>query len=679
MSDLRIVAPWAAATGYGHMARAVLSCALKAGFNVEARESDYRVRFEHYRDGRQVETRIYNRVRKPVPDYQLDEIRAAKRNRVPLSAPTLFVQIPESLEAWQEFSSGPRIGWTMCESDRLNPRWARCLEGVDLLLAPSRYVLETFRRDVKGVRCELVPLPVDDRLWTPTSETTEFNRRNLPSFIFFSVFTTIPRKGWQMMMQAFGEEFAGEDVGLIVRPSCTPPVYQLAQWVNRIEPYHPPGQFFLQVLGKKLTDESLADYYRMADCYVLPSAEGFGLPFVEAALCGTPSIALDKGGSADVVDDATGYPVPSIMAPCYGQLPHVYPSHHEFPTATIEAMKRTFRRAYKHETEVYQKGSYAREKALAQFTPAAIAPKLREMVEASHEEHRRRIRIWSLTTVPQYAIVIGDGYGDAMASYGNARAVTKARLCFLHYGFNKGLCEWLAIQPGIYESRQLVPASPTEFRQIADNAGGYYGRPVSTWLPHILEGTGIDPATVAPTQVHWPWGAWEVHRPAGMVLSDEAEAWASQMRAELGEFILVQPYSTSSVDVSAHWPHWGRFLKWLLERCESSHLLVFAGLNKIHGLERPSVVDLIGKSPSMQHVLALADRAKGVVSTCNALANWTAIRGIKGLIATNGAIPRPDQFWRRFMATPNNTVMPLETSCEQMQAAAEKWLEEIGK
>ena len=51
-------------------------------------------------------------------------------------------------------------------------------------------------------------------------------------------------------------------------------------------------------------DEELADHYRLADVFAMPSTgEGFGIVFLEAMACGTPVLAGDADGSVDALDE----------------------------------------------------------------------------------------------------------------------------------------------------------------------------------------------------------------------------------------------------------------------------------------------------------------------------------------------------------------------------------------
>jgi glycosyltransferase involved in cell wall biosynthesis len=50
-------------------------------------------------------------------------------------------------------------------------------------------------------------------------------------------------------------------------------------------------------------DEELADHYRLADVFAMPSAgEGFGIVFLEAMACGTPVLAGNRDGSVEALD-----------------------------------------------------------------------------------------------------------------------------------------------------------------------------------------------------------------------------------------------------------------------------------------------------------------------------------------------------------------------------------------
>lgn len=59
----------------------------------------------------------------------------------------------------------------------------------------------------------------------------------------------------------------------------------------------------VQFLGRVL-DDRLAELYRAADLFALPSTgDGFGIVFLEAMACGTPALGLAAGGAADAMAD----------------------------------------------------------------------------------------------------------------------------------------------------------------------------------------------------------------------------------------------------------------------------------------------------------------------------------------------------------------------------------------
>jgi glycosyltransferase involved in cell wall biosynthesis len=57
--------------------------------------------------------------------------------------------------------------------------------------------------------------------------------------------------------------------------------------------------------------EQLIEHYRLADAYIMPSQEGFGIVYLEAMACGVPVLSGDADGSADPLQDGKlGWRVP---------------------------------------------------------------------------------------------------------------------------------------------------------------------------------------------------------------------------------------------------------------------------------------------------------------------------------------------------------------------------------
>jgi glycosyltransferase involved in cell wall biosynthesis len=72
--------------------------------------------------------------------------------------------------------------------------------------------------------------------------------------------------------------------------------------------------------------EELMQHYRLADAYIMPSQEGFGIVYLEAMACGVPVLSGDDDGSADPLQDGKlGWRVPhrspdAVAAACIEML-----------------------------------------------------------------------------------------------------------------------------------------------------------------------------------------------------------------------------------------------------------------------------------------------------------------------------------------------------------------------
>jgi len=106
----------------------------------------------------------------------------------------------------------------------------------------------------------------------------------------------------------------------------------------------------------------LVEHYRLADAYIMPSQEGFGIVYLEAMACGKPVLAGDSDGSADPLQDALlGW-----------QVPHRDPE--AVAAACIEILKGEDPRC---------NGQWLREQCLARFSKEALAQQLNQLLTAT--------------------------------------------------------------------------------------------------------------------------------------------------------------------------------------------------------------------------------------------------------------------------------------------------------
>ncbi len=670
MSDsLRIVSPYSVSSGYSKMGRAVLRTALLAGYNVSAIESDLMVKVTRMvQDGRVFFEPHLPKPIIPLPPDQEFELRQAQKVRLPDDTPTLLVQTPWNLPNWPQYGCGPLLGWTMTESDGLHPYWEHGLRNTDFVLAPSNYVLNTFRRVCAYVPSELLPIPVDERLWEPDEFKAEV--RGAPPFLFLSVFNVCERKNWRTLIMAFAEEFKKEskEVGLLCKVDNPGSVRQLAECCEAMGAW-------VKVDSEKYTDYMMAALYRACDVYVCPSSEGFGLPVVEAAMCGKPSVTLDMGGTRDVASEETGYIVPSTMGPIFGHMPQWYDwRKDQFATCTVDDLRVALRRAYEEEKSGRGngegKGEEARRQALARFTPEAIAPKLRQMVEQGVAIHRSAVRAQEYPLRPRWATLSGN-WGDVFCAIGNVREMMQERdiseVGIIFYGRDAKIAEWIRQQPWVREvitiiepDKELMTLTYGRLCQVKPQYA------LAEWQ-RLIGQVGITISSEI-AQTHLVLA--EERQPKywdGAVLPTSSHDWAESVLRDVQQpFLLVNPLSVASNTMADHWPYWGPSIQWLLDNATVP--IVMVGENLIEWATHPKLVNVSGMSKSMTDVLALAEQAAGIITTGNNLGHYAIIAGKPGVVAFARTCPKRS-FYHKFNEHPLLSLVEFEEPMVDFQTA----------
>lgn len=170
------------------------------------------------------------------------------------------------------------------------------LEQADLILAPSRFVLEqNVRAGIPAARQRVVPLGVDTRLFRPAPR---LRRRGDPLRVLLAG-TLSPAKGVIDLLEA-ARCLGGDRIRVVLAGRMT------AGMARHLAPY---GNIFEHL--RPMPQEDLAQCYRRADAFCLPSfIEGSALVVQEAMATGLPCVVTPAAGSM-VEDGRDGLLVPA--------------------------------------------------------------------------------------------------------------------------------------------------------------------------------------------------------------------------------------------------------------------------------------------------------------------------------------------------------------------------------
>lgn len=267
-------------------------------------------------------------------------------------------------------------------------------------------------------------------------------------------------------------------------------------------------------------------------------------------------------------------------------------------------------------------------------------------------------------------------WGDMIASIGNAFSVMdrlgQEKCDFLYYGFDPSVAEFMRLQPRIGTVAHIIPINKEIYHQVYLTAF-WSGLPPVRWLWDIIESTPFTMQSIWPTHMDRecqtrPYAPqyWK-----SAVLSEDAITWAKTVRAETpGPLYLFNPTSTHSSPLSAHWPLWKEALQWLLEN--SPYNFAWVGLEDVIGHpSHPRLVNLVAKTPSMMHVLALSRECDGMITTSNSLSMWSAVEEKRSLVACHRDLYHPNAlYYKNWVHHPDNIIVNFTDGLEQFQAGA---------
>jgi glycosyltransferase involved in cell wall biosynthesis/tetratricopeptide (TPR) repeat protein len=284
------------------------------------------------------------------------------------------------------------IARTMFETDRIIPEWvARCNE-MDEVWVPATFNVETFARS--GVAREKL-FVVPGALPLPGIEAADPALRPLlefPGFLFLSVFGWSLRKGWDVLVRAYLEEFrADEDVTLLLHVALPPVGYpdarhELDQFVRQELGRDPADGPPILVYARILSTMDMLRLYRSANAFVLPTrGEGFGRPYLEAMAAGVPVIASRWSGHLDFVTDENGYLIDTTVEDVPERFSVYWPVFrgHRWGEPSVTHLRRLMRQVFEERAEAAARALRGQREVCERFTWSRVAGLVAERLGAS--------------------------------------------------------------------------------------------------------------------------------------------------------------------------------------------------------------------------------------------------------------------------------------------------------
>ena len=238
------------------------------------------------------------------------QLTRMSNTRIPESAPKIFgATVPLNM-----IHGGKKVLFTMMETScTLHSDYVGKLNLFDEIWVPTEFAKKLFKQNGVFPPIHVMPLGVDTKRYTPEVKTFNF-KQELNEFVFLSVFKWGYRKGYDILLKAFMEEFSSQDnVTLLM--------------VSRAEAFNNPDQIsndfsairesigkdennlpHVALYDKEISEKDMPNIYGASDAFCLISrGEGFGLIYAEAGASGLPVIASNCSGHSDFLNDSNSF------------------------------------------------------------------------------------------------------------------------------------------------------------------------------------------------------------------------------------------------------------------------------------------------------------------------------------------------------------------------------------
>lgn len=222
----------------------------------------------------------------------------------------------------------------------------------------------------------------------------------IPDFdghLFYSIFEWTDRKNPEALLTAYLDEFTHKDnVGLLIKTYFSNFTLQnkkmIRRAVQRIKEKlategrnFPPVFLYLDLMDRHQVER----LHKTGDCFVSAHrGEGWGIPQVEAALCGNPIISTGYGGAHEYFNDDQAQLIPYGMVPVTG-MDHshrFYTADQNWADPKVDSIKSAMRWAYENREAASRMGANGQALVKDRFSPERVGKEMRERIKTIEEQ-----------------------------------------------------------------------------------------------------------------------------------------------------------------------------------------------------------------------------------------------------------------------------------------------------
>ncbi len=285
------------------------------------------------------------------------------------------------------------IGYTTFETETIPQEWVEICNSMDEIWVPSNFNKDGFvKAGVNEDKIFVIPHGLEPEYYNP-DKTSPLVIGEERGFNFLSIFEWTYRKGWDILIRAYLEEFSeDEDVRLIIRSyqgggvigkNVLPIPEQMINYIRGIG-FDPDKIPRIDFIDNMIPAELMPSLYKMADAFILPTrGEGWGIPFAESMLMEVPVIATKWGGHLDFMNDDNSFlieieDIVPVGAPQIRDNP-LY-RNQRWAEPSVEDTKRLMRYVFENREDAKLKGKKARQYIIDNFTTKHAALKIRDRI-----------------------------------------------------------------------------------------------------------------------------------------------------------------------------------------------------------------------------------------------------------------------------------------------------------